>query len=42
VRLKLHKPKKRRENAHSGDRERPIRSIVNTGSGDHERPVSLA
>jgi transposase len=28
--------------ADSGDRERPIRSIVNTGSGDHERPVSLA
>jgi aspartate carbamoyltransferase catalytic subunit len=28
--------------AHSGDRERPIRSIVNTGSGDHEHPIALA
>jgi hypothetical protein len=28
--------------ADSGDRERPIRSIVNTGSGDHEHLLSLA
>jgi hypothetical protein len=28
--------------AYSGDRERPIRSIVNTGSGDHEHPIALA
>jgi hypothetical protein len=28
--------------AHSGDRERPIRSIMNTDSGDHEHPLALA
>jgi hypothetical protein len=28
--------------AHSGDRERLIRSIVNTGSGDHEQPLGPA
>lgn len=28
--------------AHSSDRERPIRSIMNTDSGDHEHPLALA
>ena len=28
--------------ADSGDRERPIRSIMNTDSGDHEHPIALA
>jgi hypothetical protein len=29
-------------NAHSGDHERSIRSIMNTDSGDHEHPLALA
>jgi hypothetical protein len=29
-------------NAHSGDLERSIRSIMNTDSGDHEHPLALA
>jgi hypothetical protein len=29
-------------NAHSGDGEQPIRSIMNTDSGDHEHPLALA
>jgi hypothetical protein len=29
------------DGADSGDRERPIRSIVNTDSGDHEHLRSL-
>jgi hypothetical protein len=32
----------RRLPAHSSDRERPIRSIMNTDSGDHEHPLALA
>jgi hypothetical protein len=28
--------------AHSSDRERPIRWIMNTDSGDHEHPLALA
>jgi hypothetical protein len=28
--------------AHSSDRERPIRSIMNTDSGDHEHPLAVA
>jgi hypothetical protein len=31
-----------RHRAHSSDRERPIRSIMNTDSGDHEHPLALA
>jgi hypothetical protein len=30
------------DTAHSSDRERPIRSIMNTDSGDHEHPLALA
>jgi hypothetical protein len=31
-----------RQVAHSGNRERLIRLIVNTDSGDHEHPIALA